>query len=63
MDDLIDLARKPEARDWTRGDIEDWVNESLEAARQAYRIPGSKTCFAPACGSAASTRTRICLWP
>jgi len=42
VDDLIDLARKPEAREWTRGDIEDWVNESLEAARQAYRIPGSK---------------------
>ena len=42
VDDLIDLARKPEARDWTRGHIEDWVNESLEAARQAYRIPGSK---------------------
>ncbi len=41
MDDLIDLARKPEARDWTRGRIEDWVNESLEAARQAYRVPGS----------------------
>ncbi len=42
VDDLIDLARKPEARDWTKGRIEDWVNESLEAARQAYRIPGSK---------------------
>ena len=42
VDDLIDLARKPEAHDWTRGHIEDWVNESLEAARQAYRIPGSK---------------------
>ena len=32
---------QPEAHDWTRGRIEDWVNESLEAARQAYRIPGS----------------------
>jgi len=42
VDDLIDLARKPEAREWTGGHIEDWVNESLEAARQAYRIPGSK---------------------
>ncbi|MGD0045148.1 MAG: hypothetical protein ABSE84_32900 [Isosphaeraceae bacterium] len=42
VDDLIDFARKPEARDWTRGHIEDWVDESLEAARQAYRIPGSK---------------------
>ncbi len=42
VDDLIDLARKPEAREWSRGRIEDWVNESLEAARQAYRVPGSK---------------------
>ena len=42
VDDLIDLARKPKARKWTRGHLEDWVNESLEAARQAYRIPGSK---------------------
>ena len=42
VDDLVDLARKPECRDWTRGHIEDWVNESLESARQAYHIPGSK---------------------
>jgi hypothetical protein len=42
VDDLIDMARKPESRGWMTGRIEDWVNESLEAARQAYRIPGSK---------------------
>jgi len=42
VDDLIDLARRPEARDWTKGTVEDWVDESLEAARQAYRIPGTK---------------------
>ncbi len=42
VDDLIELARRPEARDWTKGSVEDWVDESLEAARQAYRIPGSK---------------------
>ena len=42
VDDLIDLARRPEAREWTKGRVEDWVDESLEAARQAYRIPGSK---------------------
>jgi hypothetical protein len=42
VDDLINLARRPEARDWTKGRVEDWVDESLEAARQAYRIPGSK---------------------
>jgi nuclease S1 len=41
-DALIALARRPEARDWAKGQIEDWVDESLEAARQAYHIPGSK---------------------
>ena len=41
-DELFEVARKPEARDWSKGRIEDWVNESLVAARQAYRIPGSK---------------------
>ncbi len=41
VDDLVALARKPETNEWTKGDIEDWVNESLEAAHQAYRIPGS----------------------
>jgi hypothetical protein len=40
-EDLIELARKPEARDWTRGNVEDWINESLEAARQTYRVPAS----------------------
>jgi hypothetical protein len=40
--DLIGLAREPRARDWPPGTVEDWVNESLEAARQAYRIPGSR---------------------
>jgi hypothetical protein len=38
---LAELARRPEARAWTGGDVEVWVNESLDAARQAYRIPGS----------------------
>ena len=41
VDDLISLARKPESRDWTKGQVEDWVDESLEAARQAYHIPGT----------------------
>ncbi|QEH37236.1 S1/P1 Nuclease [Aquisphaera giovannonii] len=40
-DALFDLARLPAARDWTKGGVEDWVNESLEAARQAYKVPGS----------------------
>jgi nuclease S1 len=42
VSDLIDLARQPQARDWPKGHVEDWVNESLEVARQAYRLPGSK---------------------
>jgi hypothetical protein len=40
-DALFDLARKPEARDWTGGAAEDWADESLAAARRAYRAPGS----------------------
>ncbi|WP_165228674.1 S1/P1 nuclease [Aquisphaera insulae] len=40
-DALFDLARRPEAQDWTKGDVEDWINESLEAARLAYRVPGT----------------------
>lgn len=39
---LFDLARKPEAQGWLKGGVEDWANESLEAARQAYAIPGSR---------------------
>src|SRR5262249_48004795 len=39
--DLIELARKPEVAGWLRTDVEDWINESLEGARQAYRVPGS----------------------
>jgi nuclease S1 len=40
--DLIGLAREPRSRDWPEGTVEDWVNESLEAARQAYRVPGTR---------------------
>ncbi len=39
---LFDLAREPEAQGWLKGGVEDWANESLEAARQAYAIPGSR---------------------
>jgi hypothetical protein len=42
LEDLIALARRPEARDWTRSRVESWVDESLEVARQAYCIPGSR---------------------
>jgi hypothetical protein len=41
VDELFDVAGEPDARQWTGGRIEDWVNESLQAARQAYLIPGS----------------------
>ncbi len=41
-DALFDLAREPEAQGWLKGGVEDWANESLEAARQAYAIPGSR---------------------
>jgi hypothetical protein len=40
-DALFDLARKPEARDWPGGVAEDWADESLAAARNAYRTPGA----------------------
>ncbi|MGP0064662.1 MAG: S1/P1 nuclease [Isosphaeraceae bacterium] len=39
--DLTALAEKPEARQWTRGRIEDWADESLEVGRRAYRFPGT----------------------
>jgi hypothetical protein len=42
LDDLIDLARQPGAEAWSRDHVEDWINESLEAARKAYRIPGAE---------------------
>lgn len=38
---ILDLARRPEAQGWLGGSVEDWANESLEAARQAYAVPGS----------------------
>ena len=45
--ELIELAKRPEAKTWTRGCIEDWIDESLEAARQAYRVPGSSEFLRP----------------
>ena len=42
VNELVRLARQPEAEKWTEGRVEDWINESLEAARVAYRVPGSK---------------------
>jgi hypothetical protein len=42
VNDLLEMARSPQARDWPGGTVEDWVNESLEVARQAYVLPGSR---------------------
>jgi hypothetical protein len=42
LDELVFLARQPDAGDWIGGNVEDWVEESLEAARLAYRVPGSR---------------------
>ena len=39
--DMSALAEAPAARQWTRGRIEDWADESLELGRRAYHIPGS----------------------
>jgi hypothetical protein len=39
--DLEALAGRSGSRGWARGRIEDWANESLEAGRRAYRVPGS----------------------
>jgi nuclease S1 len=38
---MEDLAHQPESGLWLRGRIEDWADESLEAGRHAYLIPGS----------------------
>jgi hypothetical protein len=35
-------ANQPKSRDWVKGHIEDWADESLEAGRRAYvAFPGS----------------------
>jgi hypothetical protein len=47
VDDLIGLARRPGAERWSRSDVEDWINESLDAARAAYRMPVTGTMIGP----------------
>jgi nuclease S1 len=39
---LEERALQPAARDWLKGGIEDWANESLDVGRRAYLIPGSQ---------------------
>jgi nuclease S1 len=38
---LESLAKEPQSRDWLKGRIEDWANESLEVGRRAYLVPGT----------------------
>ncbi len=38
---LFEVARRPTSRDWTGGKAEDWADESLAAARNAYLVPGT----------------------
>jgi len=37
--ELSQLANQPAARDWLKGRIEDWADESLEVGRRAYQDP------------------------
>ena len=39
--ELETLAREPQSRDWLKGRIEDWANESLDVGRRAYLVPGT----------------------
>jgi nuclease S1 len=38
---IDELATGPTARDWLKGRVEDWADESLAVGRRAYAIPGS----------------------
>jgi hypothetical protein len=38
---IEERALEPAARDWLKGGIEDWANESLAVGRHAYEVPGS----------------------
>ncbi len=39
--ELSELANQPASRDWLKGRIEDWADESLEVGRRAYQDPGT----------------------
>ncbi len=41
------LATSEQSRQWTQCDVATWADESLEAARQAYSIPGSGLALEP----------------
>jgi hypothetical protein len=40
--ELAALPTPEQAGDWAKGTVVEWANESLEAARLAYRIPGTE---------------------
>jgi hypothetical protein len=40
--DLSELSNQPEARNWLKGRIEDWADESLALGRRAYQDPRSR---------------------
>jgi hypothetical protein len=39
--DLVTFATPERVDDWSRGTVEDWATESLQAARLAYKPPGA----------------------
>jgi hypothetical protein len=45
--ELERLAKSEAARSWSKGTIESWADESLAAARQAYREPISQASIEP----------------
>jgi hypothetical protein len=40
LDEIETRANRPDAKSWRAGTIEDWANESLQAAKIAYKVPG-----------------------
>jgi nuclease S1 len=41
--ELDGLAKPKMVAEWSRGTIEDWATESLQIAKEAYCLPGTKT--------------------
>jgi hypothetical protein len=41
------LATPDHVQKWTKGNPEDWADESLSAARQAYCLPGTHSLLRP----------------
>ena len=46
--ELETVANQPASRDWVKGRLEDWADESLEVGRRAYlAVPGSNVILRP----------------